>query len=278
MSNLTPKQLQRIARLKQVADQGNLAVTKHLFDIEDQIPDIVDVISRVVGEKGEKGDTGEAGRNGIDGQDGTNGENGENGINGEKGRDGRDGRDGNDGLNGKDGTDGTDGSPDNPQQIADKLNTLYEKVEPKVIKGWSDLERKVNLNANLPKDFDVRIGVSKTELKRLTDRVVALESGSTVAGVSSIVAGTNVTISPTNGLGAVTINSTATGGGSGYQAPLTGAVDGANDTFTWTTEPNVLMIDRVPTQKTSSDGTVNWTGTTSTVLTTIPLEDLFAVA
>ena len=73
-------------------------------------------------------------------------------------------------------------------------------------------------------------------------------------------------------------NVTASGGGSGYQAPLTGDVDGVNDTFTWTTAPSVLMIDRVPTQKVSSDGTVNWVGTVSTVLTTIPFEDLFAVA
>jgi len=35
----------------------------------------------------------------------------------------------------KDGENGKDGSPDKPEEIADKLNTLEEKVEIKVIKG-----------------------------------------------------------------------------------------------------------------------------------------------
>ena len=35
----------------------------------------------------------------------------------------------------EDGDDGKDGSPDNPEQIADKINTLEEKIEIKSIKG-----------------------------------------------------------------------------------------------------------------------------------------------
>src|SRR3990167_8175917 len=55
-----------------------------------------------------------------------------------KGRDGKNGCDGEDGLNGKDGVsgkDGKDGSLDTPEQISNKLNTLEEKIEQKVIKG-----------------------------------------------------------------------------------------------------------------------------------------------
>lgn len=66
-------------------------------------------------------------------------------------------------------------------------------------------------------------------------------------------------------------------GGSGYQAPLSGGLTGTN---TWTTAPNVLVIDGVPRQKTQTDGTVNWTGTTTTVLTGAPLPtfDIFSSA
>lgn len=53
-------------------------------------------------------------------------------------------------------------------------------------------------------------------------------------------------------------------GGSGYQAPLTGGLTGTN---TWTTAPNVLVIDGVPRQKVQTDGTIMWIGTTTTILT-----------
>jgi len=67
-------------------------------------------------------------------------------------------------------------------EIATKLNTLNEAVEPYVIKGWKEM--KFNLS-RIPTDFDVRIGVSKTELKRLEDRVVVLESSSSSGGVGA---------------------------------------------------------------------------------------------
>lgn len=52
-------------------------------------------------------------------------------------RDGKDGTDGigKDGYNGRDGKDGKDGSPDKPIELANKLNTLTEKVDKKVIRG-----------------------------------------------------------------------------------------------------------------------------------------------
>ena len=36
-----------------------------------------------------------------------------------------------------------DGSPDKPEQIARKLNTLKEEVNPEVIRGWKALEQKI---------------------------------------------------------------------------------------------------------------------------------------
>lgn len=62
------------------------------------------------------------------------------------------------------------------EQTIEKINQLKERIKPEVIIGYTDLLRMVKSNANLPRDFDVRIGVSKTELKRLTDRVVELET------------------------------------------------------------------------------------------------------
>jgi len=47
--------------------------------------------------------------------------------------------------------------------------------------------------------------------------------GSTAGGVTSIVAGTNVTISPSSGVGAVTVNSTGGGGGGKTRHDVTGS-------------------------------------------------------
>lgn len=93
------------------------------------------------GERGEKGDRGEAGEKGKDGTDGRDGKDGVDGVNG---KDGRDGEDGKDGRNGKD---GKDGSPDTADQIADKLNTLEERVDVKVIKGLDNRLNIINKNA-----------------------------------------------------------------------------------------------------------------------------------
>jgi len=59
--------------------------------------------------------------------------------------------------------------------------------------------------------------------------------GGTSSGVSQIIAGTNVTISPTGGTGAVTIN--ASGGGGSYTAPVTKTAN-----FTLTT-PTAWIIN-----------------------------------
>ncbi len=71
--------------------------------------------------------------------------------------------------------------------------------------------------------------------------------------------------------------SSSSSSGSAFQQPVSGAVDGVNATYTWTTAPNVIVVDQGrPMQKVSSDGTVNWTGTTVTVLTIAPNFDIFA--
>lgn len=71
------------------------------------------------------------------------------------------------------------------------------------------------------------------------------------------------------------VAATGTSGGSGYQAPLSGGLTGTN---TWTTAPNAIAVDGAVKQKVSTDGTVNWTGTTTTTLTVQPTFDVFGLA
>lgn len=70
---------------------------------------------------------------------------------------------------------------DGAEQIATKINTLDGKIDPKAIRGWNEIEvllKKGTGKNGLPRDFDVRIGVSKTELQALTNRVNSLEATS----------------------------------------------------------------------------------------------------
>lgn len=76
------------------------------------------------------------------------------------------------------------------------------------------------------------------------------------------------------------VSGTGGGGGSGFQSPLTGSVDGVNRTFTWTTAPSAITVDGATLQKTEqgSFSTVNWSGTTTTVMAVAPTQSIFAVA
>lgn len=58
----------------------------------------------------------------------------------------------------------------------------------------------------------------------------------------------------------------------------TGTVNGVNATFTFAAAPSVIVVDQGRSmQKVSSDGTINWTGTTSVVLTIAPNFDIFGL-
>lgn len=95
-------------------------------------------------------------------------------------------------------------------------------------------------------------------------------------GGDTVAAGSNITISTSNGVKTI---SSSGGAGSGYQAPTSGTVDGSNATFVFATAPSVIVVDQGRAmQKTSSDGTVNWTGTTTVVLTIAPVSDIYATA
>jgi len=69
----------------------------------------------------------------------------------------------------------------------------------------------------------------------------------------------------------------ASSGSSAFQLPLSGAVNGTNQTFVWAKAPNVIVVDGVPYIATSQDGTQNWLGSTTTVFQNIaPNSSIFS--
>lgn len=96
----------------------------------------------------------------------------------------------------------------------------------------------------------------------------------TVTSVTSIDFTSGATV--TNGGGGVAdVVVTGTGGGFAVQVP-TGTVNGVNITFVFTTAPQVIVLDNGNVMnKVSSDGTVNWTGTTTVVLNQPPGFNIF---
>lgn len=75
------------------------------------------------------------------------------------------------------------------------------------------------------------------------------------------------------------VDSTGGTGSSGFQQPVAGTPDGSIKVFVWLNAPNSITVDQGRTmQKVSSDGTVNWTGTTTTTLTLAPNFDIFSTS
>lgn len=173
---------QRIERLKREfrRDKNNAKISE-IIDIfieeaiAEQLPSIMHIVTSKIselkrtiqdgddGRPGEKGDPGESiigpigpqGKQGEKGEIGPKGDKGDPGIQGprgERGAIGPKGSKGDAGPKGEKGDNGSDGSPDTPIEIAKKLNTLEEKVEPEVIKGFWKIIR------NLQKSIKERGG------------------------------------------------------------------------------------------------------------------------
>jgi len=157
---------------------------------------------------------------------------------------------------------------DTPEVIVQKVNSLKGKIKTTAIEGLSDLERIVKHNAE-------SVGVTTTHF---------LKNGSTLGRAKNInfIEGNNISLSVSlvGDIAHVTVTSTASGGG-GSTVPISysGSVNGVNASFNFVSAPNILYIDHVPYQQTSSDGTVNWTGTTSITITgaPVPVSDLFGI-
>lgn len=96
----------------------------------------------------------------------------------------------------------------------------------------------------------------------------------------NLVSGTGITLTATPNntthYTVITVDSSSTGGG--YQQP-TGTVNGTNQVFVFSIAPSVISVDQGRVmQQTSSDGTVNWTGTTTVTLAIAPNFDVFGLA
>lgn len=192
-------------------------------------------------------------------------------------------KEGNDGKNGLDGKSPTqeelialitplipkpiEPTEETPQETRDKLLKLKgeERLGTSAIKGLDEELKNMDTRfKNIPRGSGT-VGWGAHPL-------VIQDTGSTKVKVARVINFTGASVSQSfDGITTVAIS----GGGSGFQSPLSGGLTGTN---TWTTAPKVIVVDGVPLQKTRTDGTVNWTGTTTTVLTIAPQYDVFASA
>lgn len=154
---------------------------------------------------------------------------------------------------------------DTPDQLIEKINNGTKLISRSAIEGL---------------DEDITT-IKKEAATRATPgwgaHPLAIQgSGTTKVKVARTInfTGATVTHSP-QGVTTVAI----TGGGTGFQQPTSGAVDGSNTVFVFTNAPNAITVDGGRAmQKVSSDGTVNWTGTTTITLAIAPTFDIFSSA
>ncbi len=164
--------------------------------------------------------------------------------------------------------------PETAETIANKLNATEGTIEAKVIKDLPKLEDTVGAVVK-----ELKTGKTRLDAKDilnmpgkgpLDQRWHGGGGGLSVVTHDATLTGNGTVSSPL---------SVVPSGSTGYQQPTSGVVDGVNTAFDWATAPNVIVVDQGRTmQAISSDGTVNWTGTTTTTFTIAPNFDVFAVA
>lgn len=128
------------------------------------------------------------------------------------------------------------------------------------------VEKAPELGSEKP-SFDQIVGIVTPIIRRMmTETRKGWFGGG--AGGDLVGAGDGVTIT-TNAIGRKIISASFT-----PIAP-TGTVNGSNQTFVFSTAPSTIVVDGVPKRKTQSDGTANWTGTTTVVLAVAPNFDVY---
>lgn len=145
-------------------------------------------------------------------------------------------------------------NPVTPDQAVDKVNASLRLIKKERVEGLIDLMSNVAhraLEAALPATTSFFNGLRAKNL--------------TIVGATAVQKGDTVE---------VTVASS--GGGSFALMQPTGTVNGVNTSFTFASAPSVIVVDQGRImQKVSSDGTVNWAGTTAVVLSVAPMFDIF---
>lgn len=194
-------------------------------------------ILRMVGSaslKGDRGDVGPQGPKGDTGSQGDKGPTGPQGIRGPmgiQGLTGKQGPRGEIGAVGPIGKDGKDGTIITTDEIISKINTTKNSILPSAVKGLDFLDKKTfdKFSNDVKGKLDQRWhggGLSRVSTDSTLTGLGTPSSPLHVAsagGVTQIIAGTNITITPTVGTGAVTINAT-TATGSGVPGGPSGAI------------------------------------------------------
>lgn len=155
-----------------------------------------------------------------------------------------------------------------PTDIRDSLESLQgdERLDIDSVKGWEKVIA------------DLKASGKSVRLVGGTNGIIVY-NGSTKLGIVKYInfTGSGVSASLVNGLLTLTFSGSG-GGGSGFQAPTSGVIDGVNKVFVWATAPNSITVDGGRSmQKVSSDSTTNWSGMTITTLAIAPNFDIFSL-
>ncbi len=287
----------KIIKLSQLSKNGIAAVAKYLFEVEDRVDtvqsDVLDMGKKLVDVEKElkervtsdtsimekvtknifkdiKGDTGEKGEKGDKGESGTNGIDGKNGLNGKDGKDGKDGKSivgpaGKNGTDGTDGSNGKDGSPDTGEIIVNKINDISEdgpKIKTEHIEGYEKTIEDIKSSGK-----NIRLVGGARGIQLYVDG-----SKKGTANYLNLVGGTNVTLTYSYAFGRndIIISATGSSGGSFTVLPkLSGTVDDTNLAFTFSDEPQLVVINGASYAKTG--GAITWTYLTGTVTLSSPV-------
>lgn len=212
----------------------------------------------IPGPKGEKGDSiiGPQGPQGPEGKQGASGKDGKSII-------GPQGPEGQPGLPGENGSD----AEIDPEEVAitviEYIKTLEGEIPAEAVSGLEILKE---IPAIKKMAAENALPITTTFFFE-NGRPIGRAKNINLVGGTVVIRGDTAIITPT--------------GGSSVSAKLTPAetpkADGSIRTFTWSTPPSIIFNDGGPMQKVSTDGTVNWTGTTTTVLTVGPTFDIFGL-